>query len=349
MNKKLMSVAAAGTLLLGGCANNEESNATDESNDQLTVYASTFALKSIAEEIGGDRVRVEMVIPPGADPHTYEPTSKQMTQIAESDLFLTIGHDLEPYVESMEKSLASENVTFVKTAEDIKLLSADDTVHVHGEDAHKEDEHGHGEDDHAHEEDEHGHEEDGHTEEEAGHSEGDGHNHGQYDPHVWLDPMNAISMAEAVEASFAEQAPDYKDEFADRLSAFKEEANTLDAELQAAVDAGSKSELLVTHAAYGYLAERYGFDQLPIAGLTPSEEPSQQALKRVIEEAKLHDLTHIAFEDTVTPKVAEVVKNEIGAETVTIYNLESVTKEQMDRSYFDLMRENVKALETALK
>lgn len=344
-----MSVAAAGTLLLGGCANNEESNATDESNDQLTVYASTFALKSIAEEIGGDRVRVEMVIPPGADPHTYEPTSKQMTQIAESDLFLTIGHDLEPYVESMEKSLASENVTFVKTAEDIKLLSADDTVHVHGEDAHKEDEHGHGEDDHAHEEDEHGHEEDGHTEEEAGHSEGDGHNHGQYDPHVWLDPMNAISMAEAVEASFAEQAPDYKDEFADRLSAFKEEANTLDAELQAAVDAGSKSELLVTHAAYGYLAERYGFDQLPIAGLTPSEEPSQQALKRVIEEAKLHDLTHIAFEDTVTPKVAEVVKNEIGAETVTIYNLESVTKEQMDRSYFDLMRENVKALETALK
>ena len=330
MNKKLLSVAAAGTLLLGGCASNEESGATEETSDQLTVYASTFALKSFAEEIGGDRVRVEMVIPPGADPHTYEPTSKQMTDIAEADLFLTVGHDLEPYVESMEKSLANENVTFVKTAEDVTLLSAEDTVHVHGED-------------------EHGHEEDDHAEEEAGHSEDDGHNHGQYDPHVWLDPMNAISMAEAVEAAFSEQAPDYKDEFADRLSAFKEEADTLDAELKAAVDGGSKSELLVTHAAYGYLAERYGFDQLPITGLTPSEEPSQQALKRVIEEAQLHDLTHIAFEDTVTPKVAKVVQNEIGAETVTIYNLESVTKEQMDKSYFDLMRENVKALETALK
>jgi len=321
MNKKLLSVAAAGTLLLGGCASNEESGATEETSDQLTVYASTFALKSFAEEIGGDRVRVEMVIPPGADPHTYEPTSKQMTDIAEADLFLTVGHDLEPYVESMEKSLANENVTFVKTAEDVTLLSAEDTVHVHSED-------------------EHGHEEDDHAEEEAGHSEDDGHNHGQYDPHVWLDPMNAISMAEAVEAAFSEQAPDYKDEFADRLSAFKEEADTLDAELKAAVDGGSKSELLVTHAAYGYLAERYGFDQLPITGLTPSEEPSQQALKRVIEEAQLHDLTHIAFEDT---------QNEIGAETVTIYNLESVTKEQMDKTYFDLMRENVKALETALK
>ncbi|WP_029596235.1 metal ABC transporter solute-binding protein, Zn/Mn family [Exiguobacterium chiriqhucha] len=330
MNKKLLSVAAAGTLLLGGCASNEESGATEETSDQLTVYASTFALKSFAEEIGGDRVRVEMVIPPGADPHTYEPTSKQMTDIAEADLFLTVGHDLEPYVESMEKSLANENVTFVKTAEDVTLLSAEDTVHVHGED-------------------EHGHEEDDHAEEEAGHSEDDGHNHGQYDPHVWLDPMNAVSMAEAVEAAFSEQAPDYKDEFADRLSTFKEEADTLDAELKAAVDGGSKSELLVTHAAYGYLAERYGFDQLPITGLTPAEEPSQQALKRVIEEAQLHDLTHIAFEDTVTPKVAQVVQNEIGAETVTIYNLESVTKEQMDKTYFDLMRENVKALETALK
>ncbi|WP_396129139.1 metal ABC transporter substrate-binding protein [Exiguobacterium mexicanum] len=122
MNKKLLGVAAAGTLLLGGCASNEESGATEETSDQLTVYASTFALKSFAEEIGGDRVRVEMVIPPGADPHTYEPTSKQMTDIAEADLFLTVGHDLEPYVESMEKSLANENVTFVKTAEDVTLL-----------------------------------------------------------------------------------------------------------------------------------------------------------------------------------------------------------------------------------
>lgn len=333
MKKTWLGAVAAGTLLLGACGNTEGDNASESTDGQLTVYASTFALKSMAEEIGGDRVNVEMVIPPGADPHTYEPTSKQMTQIAEADLFLTIGHDLEPYVESMEKSLEGQNVVFVKTAENVKLLDAADTVHVHDEEGHAEDE-GHTEDEHAHEE--------------ASHSE-DEHDHGKYDPHVWLDPTNAVSMAEAVEAAFSEEAPDYKDEFAERLSTFKDEANALDAELKAAVENGSKSELLVTHAAYGYLAERYGFDQLPIAGLTPSEEPSQQALKRIIEEARLHDLNYIAFEDTVTPKVAEVVKQEIGAESVTIYNLESVTKEQMDKSYFDLMRENVKALETALK
>jgi zinc transport system substrate-binding protein len=339
MKKTWLGAVAAGTLLLGACGNTEGDNASESTDQKLTVYASTFALKSMAEEIGGDRVNVEMVIPPGADPHTYEPTSKQMTQIAEADLFLTIGHDLEPYVESMEKSLEGQNVAFVKTAEDVTLLDAADTVHVHEED-------GHSEDEHAHEEE--GHSEDEHANEEEAHNE-DEHDHGQYDPHVWLDPMNAVSMAEAVEAAFSEEAPDYKDEFSERLSAFKDEANTLDAELKAAVENGSKSELLVTHAAYGYLAERYGFDQLPIAGLTPSEEPSQQALKRIIEEARLHDLNYIAFEDTVTPKVAEVVKQEIGAESVTIYNLESVTKEQMDKSYFDLMRENVKALETALK
>lgn len=335
MKKTWLGAVAAGTLLLGACGNTEGDNASESTDGQLTVFASTFALKSLAEEIGGDRVHVEMVIPPGADPHTYEPTSKQMTQIAEADLFLTIGHDLESYVESMEKSLEGQNVAFVKTAENVKLLDAADTVHVH-------DEEGHTEDDHAHEEE-------GHSEDEYAHEEGDGHSHGQYDPHVWLDPMNAVSMAEAVEAAFSEEAPDYKNEFAERLSTFKDEANALDTELKAAVENGSKSELLVTHAAYGYLAERYGFDQLPIAGLTPSEEPSQQALKRIIKEARLHDLNYIAFEDTVTPKVAEVVKQEIGAESVTIYNLESVTKEQMDKSYFDLMRENVKALETALK
>lgn len=343
MKKTWLGMAAAGVMVLGGCANGttEDNGATDASSDQLTIYASTFALKSIAEEIGGERVNVEMVIPPGADPHTYEPTSKQMTQIAEGDVFLTIGHDLEPYVESMEQSLSGQNVQFVKTAENIELLAASDTVHVHGEEAHSEEEHAH--ENEAHSEEEHAHEDEAHSEDAHGHS------HGQYDPHVWLDPMNAVTMAEAVEAAFSEQAPDYKDEFTDRLSAFKEEATQLDEELKAAVESGSKSELLVTHAAYGYLADRYGFDQLPIAGLTPSEEPSQQALKRIIEEARLHDLNYIAFEDTVTPKVAEVVKNEIGAESVTIYNLESVTKEQMESSYFDLMRENVKALETALK
>jgi len=327
MKKTWFGAVAAGTLLLGACGNTEGDNASESTDGQLTVYASTFALKSMAEEIGGDRVNVEMVIPPGADPHTYEPTSKQMTQIAEADLFLKIGHDLEPYVDSMEESLDGQNVAFVKTAENVTLLEASDTVSSHEEEGHSE------------EEDEH--EEDS--------SEDNHDSHSQYDPHVWLDPTNAVSMAEAVEAAFSEEAPDYKDEFAERLSTFKDEANALDAELKAAVENGSKSELLVTHAAYGYLAERYGFDQLPIAGLTPSEEPSQQALKRIIEEARLHDLNYIAFEDTVTPKVAEVVKQEIGAESVTIYNLESVTKEQMDKSYFDLMRENVKALETALK
>jgi zinc transport system substrate-binding protein len=327
MKKTWFGAVAAGTLLLGACGNTEGDNASESTDGQLTVYASTFALKSMAEEIGGDRVNVEMVIPPGADPHTYEPTSKQMTQIAEADLFLKIGHDLEPYVDSMEESLDGQNVAFVKTAENVTLLEASDTVSSHEEEGHSE------------EEDEH--EEDS--------SEDNHDSHSQYDPHVWLDPTNAVSMAEAVEAAFSEEAPDYKDEFAERLSTFKDEANALDAELKAAVENGSKSELLVTHAAYGYLAERYGFDQLPIAGLTPSEEPSQQALKRIIEEARLHDLNYIAFEDTVTPKVAEVVKQEIGAESVTIYNLESVTKEQMDKSYFDLMRENVKALEAALK
>ncbi|WP_215146053.1 metal ABC transporter solute-binding protein, Zn/Mn family [Exiguobacterium qingdaonense] len=380
MKKTWLGAVAAGTLLLGACGNTETDSSSESSDDKMTVYASTFALKSMAEEIGGDRVNVEMVIPPGADPHTYEPTSKQMTQIAEADLFLTIGHDFEPYVESMEESLSGENVAFIKTAEDVTLLNASETVHVHEEEGHSEDEHaheeeghsedehaheeeGHSEDEHAHEEeghseDEHAHEEEGHSEdehahEEEGHSEDEhahhDHDHGQYDPHVWLDPMNAITMAEAVEAAFSEEAPDYKDEFADRLSTFKEEAESLDSEFKAAVENGTKSELLVTHAAYGYLAERYGFEQLPIAGLTPSEEPSQQALKRIIEEARLHDLNYIAFEDTVTPKVAEVVKEEIGAESVTIHNLESVTKEQMEMSYFDLMRENVKALETALK
>lgn len=321
MKKQAVVAFVASMLLLGGCSGESgtSNQANETGNDQLTIYTSTFALKAIAEDIGGEYVNVELLVPAGADPHTYEPTSKQMTQIAKADVFFTIGHDLEPYVTKVEQSLRDQNVTFIETAEKAKLLSAEDILHSHD-----------------------------HEEEEA-EDAADDHGHGNIDPHVWLDPTNAVVIAETIEQTLSKEKPDAADTFRSSLDSFKEEAAKLDLELKDAVESGTKRELLVTHAAYGYLAERYGFDQLPIAGLSPSEEPSQKELKAIVEEARLHELTHVAFENTVTPKVAKVVQKELGAQPVTIYNLESVTQENMDKTYFELMRENVKALQIALR
>lgn len=331
-----LTVAFASATFLAACGSADSGSNQDAADPKLNVYTSTFATAAIAKEIGGADVDVKMIVPPGADPHSYEPTSKQLTEIAQGDLFLLTGTTLEPYSEKIKASLKGNDVRFIETSKGIDLLEASATVHVHGEtDAHDEE--------HAHEDE---HTEDEHAEDE--HAE-EGHDHGKYDPHVWLDPNNAKLMAQSISTALAKEVPDKKATFEKKLAEFNTQADELDQNLQQAVADGSKKELLVTHAAYGYLAERYGFSQLPIAGISPSDEPSQKQLAALVKEAKLHDLKYIAFEETVSPKVARVIQQEIGAEAITIHNLESVTKEQQDASYFDLMNENVTTLKKALQ
>ncbi|MEI4463276.1 zinc ABC transporter substrate-binding protein [Exiguobacterium indicum] len=330
-----LTVAFASASFLAACGSNTDSSTSE--NKQTEVYASTFATAAIAREIGGDQVNVKMIVPPGADPHSYEPTSKQLTEIAKGDLFLLTGTTLEPYSKKIQESLKGTDVRFVETSKDVNLLESDATLHAHEEEGHTEDEHAHeeeGHDDHA--TDEHAHEE-------------EGHDHGKYDPHVWLDPVNAKAMARSITTALSKEVPKDKATFEKNLKAFDQQADELDEQFKQAVADGSKKELLVTHAAYGYLAERYGFTQLPIAGISPSDEPSQKQLAALVKEARMHDLKYVAFEETVSPKVARVIQKEIGAESVTIHNLESVTKAQQNSSYFKLMEENVQTLKQALQ
>ncbi|HAE0521128.1 TPA_asm: ABC transporter substrate-binding protein [Salmonella enterica subsp. enterica serovar Enteritidis str. P125109] len=315
-----LTVAFASASILAACGSNTDSSTSDDKKTE--IYTSTFATAAIAREIGGDQVNVKMIVPPGADPHSYEPTSKQLTEIAKGDLFLLTGTTLEPYSKKIQESLKGTDVRFIETSKDVTLLESDATLHAH--------------------------EEEGHTEDEQAHEE-EGHDHGKYDPHVWLDPVNAKAMARSITVALSKEVPKDKATFEKNLKAFDQQADALDKEFKQAVADGSKKELLVTHAAYGYLAERYGFTQLPIAGISPSDEPSQKQLAALVKEARMHDLKYVAFEETVSPKVARVIQKEIGAKSVTIHNLESVTKSQQNSSYFKLMEENVQTLEQALQ
>ncbi|HAZ39378.1 MAG TPA: ABC transporter substrate-binding protein [Exiguobacterium sp.] len=330
-----LTVAFASASILAACGSSTDSSTSDDKKTE--IYTSTFATAAIAREIGGNQVNVKMIVPPGADPHSYEPTSKQLTEIAKGDLFLLTGTTLEPYSKKIQESLKGTDVRFIETSKDVTLLESDATLHAHEEEGHTEDEHAHeeaGHDDHA--TDEHAHEE-------------EDHDHGKYDPDVWLDPVNAKAMARSITVALSKEVPKDKATFEKNLKAFDQQADALDKEFKQAVADGSKKELLVTHAAYGYLAERYGFTQLPIAGISPSDEPSQKQLAALVKEARMHDLKYVAFEETVSPKVARVIQKEIGAKSVTIHNLESVTKSQQNSSYFKLMEENVQTLKQALQ
>ncbi|AKS39327.1 adhesin [Anoxybacillus gonensis] len=324
--RAMLTIILASTLTLFGC-NKQDENAptTREGKDNpLIIYTTVYPLQDFTEKIGGKHVQVESVYPPGVDVHTYEPTAKTMQQIAEADAFIYIGQGMEGFVDRITKTLEHERVKFVAATENMELLSANDT---HG-------------DEHAHEnEDEHAHENE------------DEHAHGDVDPHVWLDPIYSIEMAETIKQTLVELKPEAKDDFEQNFASLKQQLEQLDQQFQQLMKEAKRKDILVAHAAYGYWEKRYGLKQISVTGLSPTNEPSQKQLTSIIKQAKEHNIQYIFFEQNVTSKIAEVVKNEIGADVLILHNLEARTNDDIanNKDYFAIMHDNISALKKALQ
>ena len=185
----------------------------------------------------------------------------------------------------------------------------------------------------ASEADEHGHE---HAEESASGT----------DPHFWLDPTRLATVAEQTAVKLGEADPAHKADFTARAAALSTELKTLDGEFTSGLKTCERHELVTSHTAFHYLADRYGLTQIGITGIDPESEPSPQRLAAVAEEAKEHGATTIFFETLVSPKVAETLAREVGAQTAVLDPLEGLTDENAD--YFSVMRANLTALTTAL-
>ncbi|MYL71715.1 ZinT/AdcA family metal-binding protein [Halobacillus litoralis] len=324
-------------------SSDESEKETQDSTEEMKVFTTVYPLQFFTEQIAGDSASVESILPPGTDPHTYEPTTKEMIEIAESDAFIYNGAGLEPYAKKISDSIESEDVQILEASKGIDLK---DHSHNHGEeDSH--DDHAHGEDGHADEEGSHDEHSGGEGSDEEGH---EGHHHGDQDPHVWLDPIRSIEMAEHIKDTLVEINPEQEDVFLENFETLKEDLERLDEEFHTKMESLPGNKIIVSHAAYGYWEENYGIEQVAVSGLSPANEPSQKDLENIVKTAEENGLNHVLFEQNVTPKVAEVVRQEIDAETLRIHNLSVLTEEDLenDEDYFSLMKRNLEVLSTAL-
>ncbi|MYL50937.1 adhesin [Halobacillus litoralis] len=339
-------------LVVTACGNEETSteqnNETEsDENGELNVYTTVYPLQFFTEQIGGETVNVQSILPPGSDAHTYEPTTKEMVKMAEADLFIYNGAGLEGYAKKISESIQPEGVEILEAAADIDLK---EHVHDHGEDAQAEDEHAHEEDSHG--EDGHADEEDAHETDEQANAEDshEGHDHGEMDPHVWLDPVRAAQMAEGIKSQLIKMNPEQKDLYEENYKELQAQLMDLDQEFHDRVESKSKSKVIVSHAAYGYWEEAYGIEQIAVSGLSPTNEPSQKDLENIVQVAESNNLEYVVFEQNITPKVSEVIQNEIGAEALRFHNLSVLTEDNVDNdeNYFTLMEQNLDVLTKAL-
>ncbi|MEI3611278.1 metal ABC transporter solute-binding protein, Zn/Mn family [Pseudogracilibacillus sp. SO30301A] len=539
-----------------GCSSTNEDTKSD-----LTIYTTVYPLQYIVEEIGGDTVTAHSVYPPGADGHTYEPTSKEMGEFARSDAFIYIGEGMEGFAESISSALGSQDVKLIEIGKHEELFhhehadhdhdghnhehgddhdhegddhdhdgndhehrddhDHDGHNHEHGDDHdHEGDDHDHDGNDHEHRDDhdhdghnhehggdhdhdghnhEHGddHDHDGHNHEHGGDHDHDGHNHehgddhdhdghnhehgddhdhegddhdhdgndhehgddhdhdghdhqndgdeattavsingladhyhtgdtieltakhnedsdydhwhwftrnsdseewemaedqneGTYegkatiseqqikaelyddnhelvaesnpvtividdhedhDPHIWTDPLRVIKVAEIIKEELIELNPNEEALYNENFDALKSKLTELDERYKNLLDTKENKHIIVSHAAFGYWEERYGIEQIPISGLSSSEEPSQKALTEVIKAAEEYNLDYVLYEQNSKNRLSEIIQDQIGAEAVMIHNLEVRTEEDIEneKDYIELMDDNLKVLDKTTK
>ncbi|NGP46043.1 zinc ABC transporter solute-binding protein [Bacillaceae bacterium SIJ1] len=340
----------------------------DTDHEQVVVYTTLYPFKAFTEAIGGDLVKVESIYPAGADAHSFEPSSKTMIDIAESDLFIYNGAGMEAFADAAVDTMKDESVAILEATKEIDLLSGQSVHHHHDEedDAHSHEDHAETEHSNDAEDVEHGHDaqhEDAHDhedvdvkhehDEEQRHTDktdAHDHTHGDVDPHAWLDPIRAIEMAEQIKNELIALRPEHKASFEEAFQSLQADLTELDEDFQEMLSTKEDRAILVSHAAFGYWQDRYDIDQISVSGLSPSQEPSQQQLLDIIAEAEHHDIKHVIFEQNVTPRVAKMVQEEIGGEALTLHNLSVLSDEdiQNDEDYFSLMRHNIDVLDQAM-
>jgi len=323
LNKGLAGMAIM-ALLLAGCGQSNGNGAVSGKETKLKVVATFYPMVEFAKQVAGSHAEVVGLIPSGAEPHDWEPSPKDIATIQGADVFVYNGI-VEGWAEKTLKSAKSDKRIDVEASQGIELMEG-----------------GH---DHEHEH-EHG-EEDGHHGAEE-HEDEDEHG---LDPHVWLDPALAQQEVRNIEAALTQADPAHKNEYRANADAFVKKLLALDEKFRKELDGATRKEFVTQHAAFGYLAKAYGLTQIPIAGLSPDQEPSPQEMAEVVAFAKEHGVRTIFFETMVDPKVAQTIADEIGAKTDVLNPLEGLTDEEAASGldYIDVMTNNLAALAKALK
>lgn len=295
-------------------------NEKEAEKGKLKVMASFYPMYDFAVKIGGDKAEVMDMVPAGTEPHDWEPAATDIKNLEEADVFVYSGAGMEHWVDTVLASLENKDLVAVEASQGITLRPG-------------------------HEEEE--------EQEEAGSEQGeeDDHDHGQYDPHVWLSPLNAKKEMENIKDAFVKADPDNQSYYEANYTEYAVKFDQLDLEYKDTLSGLPNKNIVVAHEAFGYLCDAYGLNQVGIEGLSPDSEPDPAKMAEVIDFVRENHVKVIFFEELVSPKVAETIASETGASAEMLNPLEGLSDEELaaGADYFSVMESNLEQLKAALE
>ena len=179
------------------------------------------------------------------------------------------------------------------------------------------------------------------------HPAAEDHDHGTTDPHFWLDPTLEAKAVSAIADELSKIDANNKSTYETNAKSTTDDLTALDGEYRSGLTNCRVKTIITTHAAFGYLTERYGLEQIGISGLSPNEQPSPARIAKVQEEAKEHGVTTIFFETLTSDEVAKAIAGDLGLRTAVLDPIEGITAESAGQDYPSVMKANLDAIKQA--
>jgi zinc transport system substrate-binding protein len=303
---------------LAACQKKEKT----ETAQKIQIITTLFPLYDFAKNIGQDKVEVVLLLPPGVEPHSFEPKPDDVVRINKADLFIYTGKVMEPWAADVLKGLDNKNLVVVDSSKDISFMEEKG--------------------DHPHEHD---------KEQGKSHEKEDEHKH-EVDPHFWLDFANAGKMIDSILEGLVKKDPNNKDLYRVNAEQYKTKLNDLDRKFKETLSRCKKKIFVhAGHFAFGYLARRYGLTYVAAYGFSADAEPSPKKLIELTKTLKKHGLNHIYYEELITPRVAETISKETGAALLMLHGAHNLAREEFERgvTFISLMEGDLKNLEIGLQ
>jgi len=274
---------------------------------KLKIYTTIYPVYYFTSTIVADKGEVINLIPAGGEAHHWEPSPRDVVEMNRADAIIFSGAGMEAWIDDILAGL-NQGVKAVDCSENIELLSAGGSQHLHG------------------------------TREAT------------VDPHIWTDPVNAKVMVENITKALCDIDPENARVFKQRGDDLIQKLEDLDEEFRETLRGVSSNKMVVSHAAFGYMAKRYGLEQISVRGISPELEPGPARLAEIIDIIRQHDIKCIFVESLVSPKISETIAQEAGVKTLVLYTLGgiSIENEQNGEDYFSLMQKNLAHLREGL-
>ena len=353
--RRVRDFLLAGSLILGmmltGCGmsgqqteQNGGKEQNTEENKKISVVATIFPQYDFVRQIAGDNVELKMLLKPGEETHSYEPTPQDIIAIQNSDLFIYVGGENDAWVEDILESMPDNGRTTLKLVDCVDTVEEEHVEGMKEERGHDHDDHdNHDEDDAEHEEDEADHEE---------HGQEDTHSVHEIDEHVWTSPVNAVKIVEQIKEELCELDPENVSVYEENAEAYVEQLKELDQEFQDVVD-HSKRKLMIfgDRFPFRYFAEAYDLDYYAaFSGCASDTEPSAATMAFLINKVRDENIKTVLKMELSNENIAKAIAEATNADVKEFYSCHNLTAEQFadGETYLSLMEKNVETLREVL-